>query len=323
MAIIYYIRYMENNEIQMGAKTTGAMVGGEAKHPFLRLHIGVLLAGATSLFGRWISISELPLVWWRVVLSAIILTLVLGASHKLHRIPLRHLLMIGGCGLLLAVHWVFFYGSIKAANVSIGAICVSLYGFFTALVEPIINRHRASVRELCLGVLSVLGIVLIFGFDDRYRLGIALGGVAALMYALFAVSNKRVEASTGYDSSTMLLYELVCGGIALSIVTPLYGLVQPDVQIIPSENDIALLVVFAAVFTIIPFLLQLQALRSISAFTVNLSNNLEPVYSIILAMLIFGETSELNGAFYAGVAIIVLSVVLQTILTKRKKTVGQ
>lgn len=290
------------------------------KHPYLRLHAGVLLAGATGLFGRLVSVAELPLVFFRVLFSAIVFALIMGMQKKLHRMPRRHLLMIGGCGALLSIHWVFYYGSIKAANVSIGAVCIALVGFFTAIIEPLFFTHkRISWKELLLSLIAVLGIVLIFGLDARYRLGIALGFVSSLVYTFFSLCSKKVQAETKHKSSTMLLYEFVGGVVGLAPLTPLYGLFFSDVQMMPTVRDFLLLFLFASAFTISPFLLELQALRSISAFTVNLSYNLEPLYTILLAILIFGEQSELNASFWAGVLLIVLSVVLQTLRTVRRK----
>ena len=283
----------------------------QTKDAFVRLHLAVLLAGGTGLFGRLITIGELPLVCLRVIMAAIMLAMVLGAQHKLHRPMRATLVQIMGCGVLLSVHWVFYYGSIKAANVSIGAVCFALVGFFTAIIEPLIGHHRPSWREIALGLLSVTGIGLIFGLDPRYRLGIGLGIVSSLIYVFFSIFSKRVQAESGETSSTMLLYEMVGGGIVLTLTTPLYTMLFPEVGIIPTAHDWAMLLLFASVFTIVPFLLQLQALRHISAFTVNLTYNLEPVYTILLAMLIFGEASELNFAFYLGIALIISSVILQ------------
>ncbi|MGP1436928.1 MAG: DMT family transporter [Phocaeicola sp.] len=285
------------------------------KHSYLRLHTAILLAGATGLFGRLITIGELPLVCFRVLLSFIILGIMMSIKKQLHAIPRHHLLMMMGCGVLLTTHWVFYYGSIKAANVSIGAVCFALVGFFTAILEPVIGRRRFSGRELLLSLFTVTGIILIFGLDIRYRFGIALGCISSLLYTIFSIYCKRVQTSTGHSSSTMLLYELIGGGIVLTLILPIYSMVFPKVKVFPDAHDIGLLLLFAAVFTVVPFLLQLQALRTISAFTVNLSYNLEPVYTILLAIIIFNESSELSSAFWVGVLLIILSVVLQTILS--------
>ena len=291
------------------------------KHSYLRLHVSILLAGATGLFGKFISISELPLVFYRVVFSAMFLALVMGLGHRLHRLPGRQLAAILGCGVLLSVHWVCYYGSIKLANVSIGAICFALVGFFTALVEPLVNHHKPSWRELMLSLITVAGVMLIFGFDTRYRVGIAVGCLSSLLYSFYSVLSKKVQAVTGRASSTMLFYELVGGGVVLAVALFIFSQCRPEADVIPSAHDFWALLIFAAVFTIAPFLLQLQALRSISAFTVSLSYNLEPIYTILLAMLIFGESRELSGAFWIGVSLILISVLIQTLLAITAKRV--
>lgn len=220
--------------------------------------------------------------------------------------------------MLLSVHWVLYYGSIKAANVSIGAVCFALVGFFTAIIEPALEHRRPSWGELLLSLFTVLGIGLIFGLDARYRLGIGIGVLSSVVFTFFSIFSKKVQADTGHSSSTMLLYEMVGGAAVLTFLTPLYALLFPEVGIIPSWRDSGYLLLFASVFTVVPFLLQLQALRSISAFTVNLSYNLEPVYTILLAMILFSEAGELERSFWIGIVLIVLSVVLQTLSSIRK-----
>lgn len=286
---------------------------------YFRLHLAILLAGGTGLFGRLITIGELPLVCFRVILAALLLLVILGVGHKLVIPSPKHLLKIAGCGVLLSIHWVFYYGSIKAANVSIGAVCFALVGFFTAIIEPAIDRHKPSWVELLLSTLTVVGIMLIFGFNSQYRLGIGLGIVSSLIFTFFSIGSKRVQASSGQSSSTMLLYEMLGGALVLTLLMSAYHWIFPAVGCVPSWADRGYLLLFASVFTIAPFLLQLQALRSISAFTVNLSYNLEPVYTVSLAMLIFGEASELDLWFWVGIGLILLSVALQTWLSLRHR----
>lgn len=296
------------------------MSSSDIKDSFVRLHIAVLIAGGTGLFGRLVSVGELPLVSVRVALAAIILTVVLAAQHKLHRVPSAHMWKMMGCGVLLAVHWVLFYGSIKASNVSIGAVCVSLIGFFTAILEPLFGHSKPKWREILLSLVTVLGISLIFGLDPRYRLGIGIGFVSSFVCTLFSISSKRVQASTGESSSTMLLYELFGGTVILLAAVSVYPSLFPDAQIIPSPKDWVYLLLLASVFTIVPFILQLQVLRRISAFTVNLTYNLEPVYTIFFAMILFGEATELTFSFWIGIALIVLSVALQAVYSSRRQS---
>lgn len=285
---------------------------------YLRLHVGILIAGGTGIFGRMITLTEIPLVWYRMLTAAIFMAGIMFYNHRLHRLPMPHIMKISDCGALLAIHWVLFYASIKASNVSIAVVCIALDGFFTALLDPLISRRRFSIREIMLSLITLGGILLIFGFDSRYRLGIVFGILTSFFYALFSIYSKRTQQVTGHKSSTMLLYELVSGWLLLTLLLPFYTLLFPNASLIPSTADWIMLPIFGTIFTIGPFLLQLQALRVIPAFTVNLSYNLEPIYSIVFALIIFDEGNELNRYFWLGVLMIILSVVLQTIYSKRR-----
>lgn len=287
------------------------------RETFIKLHLSVLLAGTTGLFGRFITLNEGLLVWYRMLLAFILLWLVLKVQHKVRVLSAGEALKVGGVGILLALHWVMFYGSIKASNVSIGVVCFALVGFFTAFLEPLINRHRISWREVLFSVFTLVGIILIFHFDTRYRVGIGMGVVSSLLAALFTITNKKV--STGHSASTLLLYEMSGGFIGISLLLPVYLYFFPVASLLPGADDFMYLLVFASCCTVLLYLLQIQVLKRMSAFTVNLSYNLEPVYSIIFAMILFGEAKELNGAFYAGVGLIVLSVILQTVSVIKQK----
>ena len=290
------------------ANTYTRNIPSKPAHAYLRLHTGILLAGATGVFGRLISLSELPLVWYRMMIAAGVLAGVLALGGRIHTPTLREAWRIGCCGTLLAVHWVLFYGSIKAANVSVGVVCFALNGFFTALLEPMASGKRFSLRDLLLGLITLGGIVLIFGLNMQFRTGIVIGTFSSLFYTLFAIASKRVQSATGVESSAMLLYELLTGWCVLSLAMPFYAMLYPSVSLMPEGSDWLFITLFASVFTIGPFLTQLQALRTLSAFTVNLSYNLEPLYSIALAMLLFNEAQELNLSFWMGVSMIVAAV---------------
>lgn len=276
------------------------------------LHIAVFLAGWTGIFGRMISLGGLPLVWYRMLISIVTLVLVLWCLGRLHKVGRRALLQIAGCGVLLALHWVAFFASIQTANVSIGVACIATSCFFTTLFEPLINRTRVSWKEILISFISIAGVLLIFSLDVRYRLGIALGLLSAALYSIFAILNVNVAARTGEDTPTMLLWELVGGALFLTLCIPLQTRVLPAEPILPVGSDWIWLLLLGSVFTIVPFLFQLQALRKLSAFTVNLTYNLEPVYSIALAALLFHEHREVNWSFWLGLALIIISVLLQT-----------
>lgn len=299
------------------ANTSTRNIPSKPAHAYLRLHTGILLAGATGVFGRLISLAELPLVWYRMIIATGVLAAVLAVGGRLHRPTFREAWRIGCCGALLAIHWVLFYGSIKAANVSVGVVCFALNGFFTALLEPMASGKRFSLRDLLLGLITLGGIVLIFGLNMQFRTGIVIGTFSSLFYTLFAIASKRVQSATGVESSAMLLYELLTGWCVLSLAMPFYAMLYPSVSLMPEGSDWLFITLFASVFTIGPFLTQLQALRTLSAFTVNLSYNLEPLYSIALAMLLFNEAQELNLSFWMGVSMIVAAVGYHAVCGKR------
>ena len=281
------------------------------KEALIKLHIAVLIAGTTGLFGKLISLSEFPLTWFRIVIAALIFWVIMAASKKLHAVTLVNAMKMGGVGALLAIHWVLFYGSIKYSNISIGVVCFSSVGFFTAIFEPMLTHSKFSLRELGFSLLTIAGILLIFHFDTRYRFGIALGIVSAALNALYTIANKLTAKSSGYPSSTLLLYALTGGAVVMTVLVPFWTMVDPMVRLMPTAADFAWLLVLASFSTILLYILQFQVLKVISAFTVNLTYNLEPIYSIVMAMLFFGEAHELNASFYVGLLLIFLSVGLQ------------
>ena len=282
---------------------------GENK-AFIQLHLSVFLAGFTGLFGKLITLNEVDIVWYRMFFTSLILMVFTG----LPRVGWKKFLQIAGCGALLGLHWMLFYCSIKASNVSIGVVCFALVGFFTAIFEPMIFRRRVSWAELLLSLITVAGLLCIFSFDARYRYGISIGVVSSAACALYAICNKKV--SVGVRSRTMLMYQMSGGIFGVSIIIPFYLMVFPagqDVIVIPAGSNLWWMLCHALFCTIGMYLSQIQALKQLSAFTVNLTYNLEPCYTILLAFLFFGEVRELNLSFYAGIALVILSVVLQTL----------
>ena len=241
-------------------------------------------------------------------------SLILLVFTGLPRIEFRRFLQLCGCGALLGLHWMLFYGSIKASNVSIGVICFSLIGFFTALFEPLIYKRKISWIELLFSLITVAGVLCIFSLDPRYRYGINIGIVSSAVCALYAICNKK--ASVGLRSRTVLMYQMSGGLIAVTAIIPIYLMIFPSqqpVMVIPDGTNLWFMLCHALFCTVGMYLLQIQALKRLSAFTVNLTYNLEPCYTIILAFLIFGEGREINFSFYIGIALILLSVLLQTL----------
>ena len=279
------------------------------KKAFWQLHTAVFQAGFTAILGKLIGLSEGMLVWWRIFLTVIVLAGWLYFTRQLERLALRSFLKIAGVGFIIALHWLLFYGSIKYANVSVALVCFSATGFFTSLLEPLILQRRISWIELLLGLLSVAGIYIIFDFHPQYKLGIIFGLLCALGSALFPIFNKQLLLR--FKPTTLTLYELGGGLLLLTLVLPMYHLYFPANYYWPTASDWIWLLVLAVLCTVLAFLLQLNALKKISAFTSNLTFNLEPLYGILMAFVFFKESHMLHREFFIGLALIVLAVLLQ------------
>jgi drug/metabolite transporter (DMT)-like permease len=286
------------------------------KKAFIQLHIAVLLAGLTGVLGKLISLNAGLLVWYRLLLTAPSLWLLAWVRGRSIRISKADFWRIIGIGGIAALHWVAFYGSIKYSNVSVGLLCFSAIGFFTALIEPLVLRHRLDVVELLLGLLVIAGIFFIFQVDPHYKIGIGVGLVSALLGSLFPVLNKRILERV--PAETVTLYELSGGFLVLTLLMPLYLWLFPVPSLLPSLADWGWLLILAWACTVLAFNLSMSALQKISAFTVNLSYNLEPVYGILLAFLLFREDKYLGKGFYVGFFLILLSIILQTLRLRRK-----
>jgi len=290
------------------------------KKAFIQLHIAVLLAGLTGILGKLISLNAGLLVWYRLLLTAPSLWLLALIRRKSVHIDRRDMWRIFGIGCIAALHWVAFYASIKYSNVSVGLLCFSAVGFFTAFIEPLVLGHRLDVVELFLGLLVIAGIFFIFQVDPHYKTGILIGLISSLLGSLFPVLNKRILRRV--PAETVTLYELSGGFLALTALMPLYLYLFPAPSLVPDWQDWIWLLILSWACTVLAFNLSMAALQRISAFTVNLSYNLEPVYGILLAFVVFREDKYLNHGFYVGMSLILLSIVLQTMRLWRRRQLG-
>ena len=284
---------------------------------YLLLHFAVLIAGFTGILGKVITLNEGLLVWYRVLFASILLFFIVKVILKKSRIHFREIIEIVKVGLLLTLHWVFFYGSIKYSNVSIGVVCYGLCGFFTSIFKPLIDKKKIRFSELMLSVLSVLGIGLIFHFDAAYRTGIVLGVISASLGALYTIFNARIVRK--YDNLTINYYQMLGGTVGLGVLLPFYLHFFPVERFLPAMNDIFYLSLLALFCTVGLYFALVEAMKKIPVFTINLSFNLEPIYAILLAFLFFNESKEVNFSFYIGLAIIIISVVLQTFISLKSK----
>lgn len=280
------------------------------KKAFLQLHAAVFLAGFTGVLGRLITINEGLLVWYRMFFSALFLLALSFFTKKIKFLPWRQALPLIGIGSIVALHWVFFYGSVKYANVSVSLVCFSTMGFFSSFLDPWISKRKMDLMEVLLGLMVMLGVYLIFHFDQEFRLGILYGIISSILGATFTILNKKYVDE--HDAQVITFYELGGGWLSLNFILPFYLQFVSFSSFLPGVSDFLWLLVLSLFCTVLAFNLSIRALKKISPFTVNLSYNLEPVYGIILAFVMYKEHMELGLSFYIGLFIIFLTVVLQT-----------
>jgi drug/metabolite transporter (DMT)-like permease len=287
------------------------------KQSFLKLHIAILLAGLTGVLGRLITLDEGLLVLYRMGISSLAMFAIALLGRNLLMPARADLLRLLGTGGIVALHWVLFYGSIKYANVSIALVCFSTVGFFTSILDPLITGRRWLMRELLLGCAVMLGIWLIFSFDAAFRTGILLGLVSSFMAALFTVLNKLLLRHHTAESLTR--WEMTGGWLLLTALLPFWLHWFPASRLVPTLSDLGWLLFLGLFCTVFAFRLSMDALKEISPFTVNLSYNLEPVYGILLAFVLYEENKYLGKGFLPGMLIILATVVIQTLLAWRER----
>ena len=288
----------------------------ERRKAYLDLHIAVILFGFTAILGDLISLSATPLVWWRVLITSVSLLLLIQMGRKLYTIPRKLILQYMAIGVLVGLHWITFFGSIKYANASVCLVCMATTSFFTAFLEPILLKQKIRGFEIFLGLLIIPGMALIVkSLDLSMLMGVALGLASALLASLFATLNKKLVNFADPLSITFL--ELGSAWLFITLLLPFYYYQQTDLAFWPNLNDWIYLLVLALLCTTLAYVLALRALKHLSAFAANLTVNLEPVYGIVLAVLILKENQELSPGFYWGCAIILLAVFSYPFLRSR------
>lgn len=279
------------------------------------LHLCVLLWGFTAILGKLITLPTGALVVWRMGLVAALLALWPRVWRGIDAISRVQILRYAAIGVVIALHWLAFYGSIRLANASVAVGCVALGSVFAAIIEPLITGRPHERAELLLGLLVIPGMALLVGgVPLSMYLGVAVGVLSALLAALFAALNKRYATDDPPEAVTLI--QMTAGAVAIALGASVVFGVDQTLRL-PDATDLGWLLVLAIACTLLPFMLWLQALRHVSAFTTQLTLNLEPVYAIVLAALLFHEYRQLTPSFYAGVAVIIATVFLQPWLTAR------
>jgi drug/metabolite transporter (DMT)-like permease len=286
------------------------------KKAYIELHTAVFLFGFTGILGQLIELNSNILVWHRLWMAAIGMLGYVLLIGKWRLLSAKEIVRITAVSSVIVVHWLLFYGSIKLASVSVAMICLSTIALFTAILDPLIHRKPIAKAELVLSVFAVLGVTLMAEDQKQHLLGIAVGLASAFFSALFTVLNKSLVDR--YDSRLLSFYELFTGFLLLCVLLPIVNVMMPLGKWTPSGSDWLYLALLSFFCTVIAFNLSLSSLRFLSPFTVNLSINLEPVYGIALAFVVFQEYRELGMGFYLGAGLILASV-LADVVWKRAK----
>lgn len=287
------------------------------KPEIFRLHFIVFLWGFTAILGKLIFAEAEPLVFFRMLFAAIFLFIYIRIYKKESLyVPKKLLFQLIGIGGLMAVHWLSFFYSIKVSNVSIALSCLSLSTLFAAIIEPLVFKRKLDWIEVVIGIIIVICISLIFKAELQYKLGIIAGIVCAFFGTLFQVFNGKLFGKA--NSGSIIFYEIFGGWALISMIFLFTGQIFTFHEI--SYRDLALLVLLASVFTAFPMLESVNLMKYISPFTLILTVNLEPVYGIILAFFIFGESEHMSPIFYIASVVMILAIFANGILKAKKKS---
>ena len=285
---------------------------------YLHLHFLVFIWGFTAILGALISIDAIPLVWYRMLFAVIIVLLYFIIKKKPLRIGPKALLKFLISGIIIAVHWIFFFSAIKVANVSVALIALSTGALFASFLEPLFFRRRINFLELLFGLIVIAGLYLILNFEGGYTLGIIYALIASFLSVLFSVLNGLFVRK--YTAEVISFYQLLFG---VGFIT-LYILVTTGFtmdQFALKSSDFIYLFILSSICTAYAFIVSVKIMKHLTPYTVILTLNLEPVYGIILAVIIFGEKEKMSTQFYVGGAVILLIVIINGILKNKKKTI--
>ena len=284
---------------------------------YLQLHFLVLIWGFTAILGLLISVSPLALTFYRTLLSAIGLALVLWLRKEWKSVPSRERWQLLAVGLSMGLHWLAFFASARVSNVSVCLAGMSTTSLWTALLAPLFGRRRVRALEIGLSLVVVAGLYVIFRFEFDRALGLGFALISAFLAALFTIANGHFTKRHG--ALLITFYEMVGGSISTLIALLVYVSFgnNPSDPLIPSSLDWFWILILASVCTVYAYSAGVHLLRKISPFTFNLTVNLEPVYGIVLAFLIFGERERMTTGFYVGTVIIFLAVLAYPVLNQR------
>tara|TARA_B110000037_G_scaffold209172_1_gene258055 strand:- start:738 stop:1607 length:870 start_codon:yes stop_codon:yes gene_type:complete len=280
----------------------------------LLMHFVILIFGFTGILGKLITIEAIPLVFWRTLIGGGAIYVWLKVRRKVSKKSTSDVLKMGGIGLLVAIHWITFFASIKISNVSVALTMLATSPMFIGFLEPLIFKRKIDWRELTVAGVVLLGVGTIFSFDTTYHEGMILGIISAFFASLFATFNGVLIKT--HDASNISLVELLTASAAIFILLFFTGEVNWELFVLSSQ-DWFWITILALVATSFAFIAFTSVMKVLTPFTTSVAINLEPIYSIILAVIIFGDEEIMGTRFYIGASIIICAVMLNTIL-KRK-----
>lgn len=285
-----------------------------------RLHLIVFLWGFTAILGKLIHANAEILVFYRMLFAAIFLFIFIRVFRKESiKVSKKIFFQLAAIGFSMALHWYCFFYSIKISNVSIALSCLSLSTLFASILEPVIFKRKIDVSEVIMGVVIVACILLIFKTEFRFKEGIFYGVLCAVFGTIFSVFNGKMFGKT--SSGNIIFYEIFCGWSILMLIYLFTGQIFHMNEI--SYRDIALICLLASVFTAFPMLESVNLMKYISPFTLILTVNLEPVYGIILAFFIFGESEHMSPVFYVASGVMILAIIVNGLIkAKKQKTLN-
>lgn len=289
---------------------------------YILLHLIIFMWGFTGILGKLILLDPVYIVFFRVVIA--FLSLLVGL--RLLKMPQKiagkkQAWKVIGVGCIVALHWLTFYTAIHLSTASLGILCLSTTTLHVTWLEPIVFRKRFSPVEFLFGLMVVFGIYFVSeNFTPDQYLALGIGLFSALCSALFAVFNAKLSEDT--PTSAITLYEMGTGVVVVGIVMLCAGKINSSMFRMRGE-DLGWLLFLGIACTSFAFLATLEVVKKLGAFTVSLSINLEPVYTILLAIPILHEDKMLSGNFYIGavliIAIVVLNAVYKSYISRRKK----
>lgn len=283
---------------------------------YLHLHLIVFIWGFTAVLGALITLDALPLVWFRMLFAVGFIAVFLIYKKIPLRISTKTALRFLFAGLIIALHWFTFFKAIKISNISVTLACLSTGAFFTSLLEPILYGKKIVWYEVFFGLLVVFGLYIIFNVEGNYYSGMLIALSSAFLSALFAVINSKFVKE--HDPIVISFYEL-SGGVVFFTFLLLFTNSFSTTFFSLSAKDLMYLMILSSVCTAYAFIASTSIMKFLSPYTVMLTINLEPIYGIILAVIVFKEKERMSFEFYIGAIIILLTVLLNSVIKSYKK----